>query len=97
MLLNLVSNARKFVAKMEGLIKVQAESYEDGGSLFLRFKVFDNGPGIAEADQGKLFKPFSRIDTNKDLNPNGDGLGLYICRLICNNLGGDIKCESAPD
>lgn len=95
-LLNLVSNARKYVAKQEGLIKVQVASVKDGDNFFLNISVSDNGPGIADADQSKLFKPFSRIVTHKELNPNGNGLGLHICRLICKNLGGDIMCVSQP-
>ena len=41
-----------------------------------------------------MFKPFSKLDANKHLNPNGSGMGLNICKLICNNLGGDIYVES---
>ena len=54
----------------------------------------DNGPGISSEDQRKLFKPFSKLKANKELNPNGNGLGLNICKLICKNLGGDIDVES---
>jgi signal transduction histidine kinase len=30
------------------------------------------------------------------MNPNGIGLGLYICKLLCRALGGNIKCISTP-
>lgn len=41
-----------------------------------------------------MFKPFSRIAANKALNPNGNGLGLHICKLICMSLGGKIEVKS---
>ena len=53
--------------------------------------MFDNGPGISENDIKKLFKPFSTLADNSKLNPNGNGLGLNICKMICKNLGGDIN------
>ena len=57
----------------------------------------DNGPGIKPGDEAKLFKPFSKLADDKNLNPNGSGLGLNICKLICRNLGGDIKLESSDE
>jgi signal transduction histidine kinase len=60
------------------------------GKSFLQISVFDNGPGISPADKSKLFKPFSKLAAHSHLNPNGSGLGLSICKLICQSLGGDI-------
>ena len=40
----------------------------------------------------KFFKTESQ--ENKKLNPNGNGLGLYISRKICLCMGGDLKCQS---
>jgi len=42
----------------------------------------DNGKGIKEEDLNKLFQLFGFLDTTKDLNTNGIGLGLYICKMI---------------
>jgi DNA topoisomerase VI subunit B len=62
--------------------------------IFLRVCVKDNGPGISQGDLQKLFKPFSKLSSTSQLNPNGSGLGLYNCKLICTSLGGDITIES---
>ena len=43
---------------------------------------------------GKLFKLFGFLDTNKNLNNKGIGLGLHISKMICNQFGGDIFCSS---
>ena len=97
MLLNLTSNAAKFVSKTDGKIRISANLRNDGTNVQLVVIVADNGPGISEEDQQKLFKPFTKLkDTNK-INPNGAGLGLNICKMICRNLGGDIEVSSRPE
>lgn len=49
---------------------------------------------MSKEDQRKLFKDFSTLKSNAHLNPNGVGLGLSICKKICNNLEGDIWVDS---
>ena len=83
MLLNLVSNARKFVPKNRGVIKFESSLEEVNENVFFKISVIDNGPGISPGDIPKLFKPFSKLEDSKKLNPNGSGLGLNICKLIC--------------
>lgn len=58
----------------------------DGGKVFARIR--DNGPGLSEEARDKLFTPFF---TTKE---NGNGLGLFICRQIVQDMGGDIEIES---
>ena len=43
----------------------------------------DNGIGIRQEDMGKLFKLFGFLDTTKELNTKGIGLGLHISKMIC--------------
>lgn len=105
--MNLLSNACKFT--QDGSIKVQAwvvspenlPKEEDFGDTDEQRKkgrfycsVQDSGCGISEADQKKLFRDFSTLKANAHLNPNGVGLGLSICRKICNKLCGDISVKS---
>jgi signal transduction histidine kinase len=54
--------------------------------------VTDKGPGIAEADQQRIFERYERVDKNID----GSGLGLAISRRLARTMGGDIRLESAP-
>ena len=93
-LLNLLSNARKFVPKTDGIIKIESLLTKKDDADYLEISVFDNGPGISSDDKAKLFKPFSKLLANSKLNPNGNGLGLNICKMICQNLGGDIEVNS---
>jgi signal transduction histidine kinase len=54
--------------------------------------VADEGSGIAEADQQRIFERFERAGDQKD----GTGLGLAISRRLARSLGGDVTLESAP-
>lgn len=54
--------------------------------------VADEGPGIAEADQERIFERYERVDDS----PGGIGLGLAISRRLARSMGGDIELQSAP-
>lgn len=61
----------------------------------LRVAVQDNGLGIKEEHQAKIFQMFSTFkDQKKNLNVNGIGLGLSICKLIVEKFKGSINFES---
>ena len=62
------------------------------GKIFISVK--DSGTGIPETEIPKIFSDFCTLKFNAHLNPNGVGLGLSICKKICNNLQGDISVES---
>lgn len=92
-LLNLLSNAAKFTD--EGEISVEA-SVEQGpnGQPEILISVSDTGPGIAEADQAKLFQPFSQVDDSPTRKTGGSGLGLSISRRLIEMHGGRIGVRS---
>jgi len=56
--------------------------------------VQDTGVGIKEENLQKLFKLFGFLDSTKELNTNGIGLGLHICKMIVEQFGGIITCKS---
>lgn len=89
-LLNLTSNARKFVPKIGGKIQITTELTEMEGRHFIQIVVMDNGQGISLEGQEKLFKPFSKLEEHQGNNRQGHGFGLNICKMICTSLGGDI-------
>ena len=53
----------------------------------------DTGIGIKKEDQVKLFNLFSKVDSSKNLNRTGIGLGLTICKKIVEFYGGSINLE----
>ena len=60
----------------------------------LQVAVVDTGIGIKDEEQPSLFKLFGFLDTTKELNTRGIGLGLHISRMIVQQLGGEIICNS---
>ncbi|MHC8286227.1 ATP-binding protein [Pseudomonas sp. XS1P51] len=84
---NLVSNAANFSPE-QGVITVQL-SQADG---FYSLSVEDQGPGIDEADRGRLFERFYSRG-----NAQGAGLGLTIVNTIATRLGGRITLVNRPE
>ena len=62
----------------------------------LEIQVEDSGVGIAQAEQAKLFTPFSRIHTAGASAPEGTGLGLHLSQQMAHLLGGRITVRSEP-
>ncbi len=87
-LLNLVGNAIKFTDKGE----VAIEASLSNGSF--RLAVRDSGPGIAAADQAKIFEEFQQVDNTSTREKGGTGLGLAISKRIVEMHGGRISVES---
>jgi signal transduction histidine kinase len=88
-LLNLVGNAIKFTDQGEVAINVVAEN----GSLSIAVR--DTGPGIAPADQARLFEEFQQADNSITKTKGGTGLGLAISKRIIEMHGGQIILESS--
>ncbi|MBF0185083.1 MAG: response regulator [Magnetococcales bacterium] len=92
-LLNLIGNAIKFTP--QGEIILQAESRAAGRSEGeLLFAVIDSGPGIAAADQQRIFLPFEQVSHDPQQVQRGTGLGLSICRQLIQQMQGTIELES---
>jgi signal transduction histidine kinase len=87
-LLNLVGNAIKFTDKGE----VAIEASQSNGTF--NVAVRDSGPGIAPADQAKIFEEFQQVDNTSTRQKGGTGLGLSISRRIVEMHGGRIAVDS---
>jgi GAF domain-containing protein len=88
-LLNLVGNAIKFTDAGEVAVKAAASN----GAYTI--SVRDTGPGIAEADQAKIFDEFQQADSTQTKAKGGTGLGLSIAKRIIEMHGGKLWVESS--
>ncbi len=89
--INLLSNAVKFCEKKTGLVKVKVLA-EDSA---VRVEITDNGPGIPQVEQEKIFDKFHQVKDRTMGKPMGSGLGLAICQRIIEHHGGKIWVESS--
>ena len=91
-LVNLVGNAIKF--SDHGVVSIRAQC--DRAAETLMFHVSDQGVGMTPEQIGKLFKPFSQVDTSTTRKFGGTGLGLAITKRLAGLLGGDVTVQSEP-
>lgn len=88
-LINLITNAIKF-SHSETSIEVSAVVLEDN----VVFKVTDQGQGIPEAEQAKVFEPFTKTSVRSTAGESSTGLGLSIAKKLIENHGGKIWVTS---
>ena len=86
---NLLSNAVKFTPS-GGRVDVSATRVN--GEVLVA--VSDTGPGIAPADQGRIFEEFQQAKAGNGERPEGTGLGLALSRSLVELHGGRIWVES---
>lgn len=86
---NLVSNAVKFTDK--GRIDISVSRPLENGRV--RVSIADTGPGIPEAQLGKLFREFVQLGSLKQ-RAHGTGLGLAICKRLVEAHGGEVAATS---
>lgn len=94
-IMNLLSNAYKFTPE-EGEIRVTVKEIptEKKNEAYYKFEVRDNGEGITEEMQQRLFLPFEQERADTYHQYGGSGLGLAIVKNLVELMKGTIACES---
>jgi signal transduction histidine kinase len=86
---NVVDNAVRYGARARLSVTVEP------GHLLLAIE--DDGPGIAPDEVARAFEPFTRLETSRNRNSGGTGLGLTIARRIVEAERGTIAMANRPD
>ncbi len=88
---NLIDNAVKYTQE-GGTIRVRWRKEEDAAVI----EVEDNGPGISEEHQPRIFERFYRVDRARSRDVGGTGLGLSIVKHLVQEFGGRVDLRSRP-
>jgi signal transduction histidine kinase len=86
---NLVDNAVAYGGEADVKITGTQGDYE--------IVVEDKGPGIPEIDRQRVFEPFVRLETSRNREGGGTGLGLTLVKAIAEGHGGQVILENKPD
>jgi signal transduction histidine kinase len=85
---NLVENAVAYGQKAEVRITNTGDGYD--------VLVEDEGPGIPESDRQRVFEPFVRLESSRNEETGGTGLGLTLVKAIAEGHGGEVHLENRP-
>ena len=88
-LINLIGNAIRFTRT--GTVRLRVGYAWEVAT----FEVIDTGPGIAEDKLDQIFLPFERLDADLTHVGSGMGLGLTICQLLTQFMGGELAVKAA--
>lgn len=93
-IINLAGNAMKFTAEGQVVIRAEAVENSKNDKISVRFSVLDQGIGISEENQDKLFQFFSQVEASTTRQYGGTGLGLAICKSLTDLMDGEIGVNS---
>ena len=86
-IINIINNAKAYGDKI--IIKLSESDNE------INIYIEDNGPGISKKDYQKALKPFQRLDSSRNQNIAGSGLGLSISQDIIKTLDGNLNLSKS--
>jgi signal transduction histidine kinase len=86
---NLVENAVAYGNKADVRIAESPKAYE--------IIVEDEGPGISDEDRQRVFEPFVRLETSRNSDTGGTGLGLTLVKAIAQGHGGSVTLENRAE
>lgn len=89
---NLIDNARRHTPP-GGRITVDVQTRDTTAEV----TVTDTGPGIPDDERERIFERLVRLDTARNRDHGGAGLGLPIARALARAHGGDLTCEPYDD
>lgn len=92
--MNLLDNAIKFTKEGGIILRIRGRKEEYGMNLVVSVK--DSGIGIERVDMEKIFVSFSQVNSKRNREEGGVGLGLAISQALVRRMGGFITLKSTP-
>lgn len=84
----IVSNSIKYKKDKDSIIEITGEDFDD----YVTITIYDNGKGISKSDLPRVFnKTFTGVNGR---GTKATGMGLYLCRELCEKLGHKIEIDS---
>jgi len=93
-IMNLLGNAIKFTREGGVILSIRSRKEEYGINLLVSVK--DSGIGIERKDLEKIFTSFSQVNSKRNREEGGVGLGLAITQALVRSMGGFIAVDSVP-
>ena len=89
----IVSNSIKYKKEKDALIEITGKDYKD----YITITIYDNGKGISKSDLPRVFNKTFTGNNGRTLSSKSTGMGLYLCKELCNKLGHKIEIDSKVD
>jgi signal transduction histidine kinase len=89
---NLLQNAIAFSPE-GGVVQIDVRPRGDA----VHFRITDQGEGLNPAELPRLMRPFEQGENALTRRSHGAGLGLPICQLLCQDMGGKLRLRTAPN
>ena len=93
-IMNLLTNAVKYTDEGQVRLSIMCGKITSYGKVMLKVSVSDTGIGIREDEIGKMFESFERLDTTRNRNIEGTGLGMSIVTKLLEMMGSYLKVDS---
>ena len=89
----IVSNSIKYKKDKDSVIEITGEDSDD----FVTITISDNGKGISKSDLPRVFSKTFTGNNGRVNSSKSTGMGLYLCKELCNKLGHKIEIDSKAD
>ena len=89
----IVSNSIKYKKEKDSFIEITGKDYKD----YITITIYDNGMGISKSDLPRVFNKTFTGNNGRSNSSKSTGMGLYLCRELCNKLGHKIEIDSRID
>ncbi len=89
----IISNSIKYKKEKDALIEITGKDYKD----YVTITIYDNGKGISKSDLPRVFNKTFTGNNGRSTSSKSTGMGLYLCRKLCEKLGHKIEIDSKID